>query len=132
VRSILFLEELLNRSGTATVVLPFPEKDFLETSSGGRWIDRWKELRDKVEIKILEDQRPQESELPSAFGKANERVLRIARSYADRLDEEPSPLAVWDQQPGDGPGGTADAVQLWLEEGFKPKIIDITKLKASS
>ena len=29
-------------------------------------------------------------------------------------------LAVWNGQPGDGPGGTADAVQLWRDEGYEP------------
>jgi hypothetical protein len=45
-----------------------------------------------------------------------------------RLDETPIVLAVWDGKKGDGPGGTADAVTLWRDEGFEVDVTDITKI----
>jgi hypothetical protein len=49
-------------------------------------------------------------------------------AFDNALDETPIVIAVWDGRPGDGPGGTADAVALWREEGIEPDVIDITKL----
>jgi len=48
--------------------------------------------------------------------------------HAVARDETPVVIVVWDGRPGDGPGGTADAVALWREDGFTPDVIDITKL----
>ena len=62
--------------------------------------------------------------LPDAFAQANEEVQRRAVEYAKRLDEKPVVLVVWDGQPGDGPGGTADNVELWRFQGVEPLIID--------
>ena len=68
--------------------------------------------------------------LREEIGKLGRRgdVVKVAAGYARSLDEKPVVLAVWDGQPGDGPGGTADAVQLWREEGYEPEIIDTRTL----
>ena len=65
---------------------------------------------------------------PAAFAKANKEILQQAREYARRLDETPVVIAVWDRQPGDGPGGTAEAVELWEAEGFDVDVIDLSAL----
>jgi hypothetical protein len=67
---------------------------------------------------------PAPDQLNDAFDNANRRVFERAAAYARSLDEKPIVLAVWDGQPGDGPGGTAEAVHLWREEGYEPEIID--------
>ena len=59
---------------------------------------------------------------------ANAEVLRRAIEYTRRLDQAPLVVAVWDGLPGDGPGGTADAVELWQLEGHQVDVIDTTKL----
>ena len=74
------------------------------------------------------DSRPPDEQLPQALDQANKAVQRLAVEYARRLDETPVVLAVWDGKPGDGPGGTADAVALWQEEGYAVDVIDITAL----
>ncbi|MEO8136244.1 MAG: tetratricopeptide repeat-containing protein, partial [Betaproteobacteria bacterium] len=128
---LLFLEELARRGLTATIVLPFPEPDFCAVSVGGPWDSRFAKLRETPGIefaKPLQDIRPAEDRLQSAFADANQEVLRRAIEYAGRLDEIPVVIAVWDGQPGDGPGGTAEAVELWRAEGYAVEVIDITKL----
>lgn len=128
---LLFLKALAERGLSATVVLPFPELDFLALSGGGIWDTHYAALRQQAGIEIappLHAQRPTDAELPAAFAAANQEVLRRAIEYAQRLDETPLVIAVWDGQPGDGPGGTAEAVALWQLEGYDVDVIDITRL----
>ena len=37
-------------------------------------------------------------------------------------------LSVWDQRPGDGPGGTADTVLRWRAQGHQVSVIDLEEL----
>jgi hypothetical protein len=123
---ILVLETLAERGLTATVVLPFPRAAFEKTSVGGDWNQRLRALEgnDDFQFESVRTSEPKPDQLPAAFGKANRQVFEKAVAYARSLDEKPIVLAVWDGQPGDGPGGTADAVQLWRDEGYQPEIID--------
>lgn len=130
---LMVLKELAARSLTATVVLPFPAEAFAEVSVGGEpWRRSFNELRNnKTGIEWVApvlDQRPADGAVPQAFGNANVEIQRRAMEYARHLDEQPVVLAVWDGQPGDGPGGTADTVRLWRLEGVEPEIIDIRAL----
>ena len=46
--------------------------------------------------------------------------------------EEPVLLAVWNRElPADGPGGTADAVAFWEQEGREVDVIDLGDLSRS-
>ena len=122
---ILFLETLIERNCGATVVLPFPEADFLAVSGGGRWDERFRDIKSRgVEIRALKDRRPPDDQLNAAFADANKQVQRLAVEYAKGLDEIPVVVAVWNQKSGDGPGGTADAVMLWKEDGYEVAVID--------
>ena len=125
---LIVLEELVRRDLTATVVLPFPEADFVELSVGDKWTERFAKLRQYKRIEFappLKPQRPPDQELPRALADANRQVQRLAMEFARRLDEtQIIVLAVWDGEKGDGPGGTADAVALWRDEGFDVDVID--------
>jgi tetratricopeptide (TPR) repeat protein len=128
---ILVLEELAARGLTATVVLPLPQADFEAISVGGTWNKRLQKLKATPGFEFtrpLLDTVPAPERLTDAFEDANRQVFERAVAYARSLDEKPVVLAVWDGQPGDGPGGTADAVQLWREEGYEPEIIDTRTL----
>jgi len=128
---ILVLEELGKRGLTATVVLPFPQADFEATSVGGTWNERLQTLRAIPGFEFTPpvlDALPAPERLAEAFDKTNRVVFRRAVDYARSLDEKPIVLAAWDGQPGDGPGGTADALQLWRDEGYEPEIIDTRTL----
>ena len=128
---IILLEELVKRDLTATVVLPFPEEEFLALSVGGNWNERYATLRKDKRIEFvaaLKSHAPAAADLTRALADANREVQRLAIKFARRLDETPIVLTVWDGKKGDGPGGTADAVTLWREEGFEPDIIDIATI----
>lgn len=126
---LIVLEELIRSGLTATVVLPMPEADFVALSVGDKWAERFAKLKqDDERIKFgppLRAERPPDRELPRALADANREVQRLAVEFAQRLDETPIVLAVWDGKKGDGPGGTADAVALWKDEGFDVDVIDI-------
>jgi hypothetical protein len=127
---ILVLEALAKRGLSATVVLPFPYTDFEASSVGGDWTRRLEALRKTKGLEFIElrASAPGPDQRDAAFGDANREVFEQAARYAKSLGEQPVVLAVWDGQAGDGPGGTADAVQLWRDEGHEPEIIDPTKL----
>lgn len=130
---LLVLKELIARGLTATVVLPFPEEDFVRESVGDGWRGPYSDARaQKATIEFappLRDAMPARDELGAAFAESNAEVKRRALAYAKALDEEPVVLVVWDgQKLGDGPGGTADTVRLWRQEGVEPIVIDPTAL----
>ena len=75
---------------------------------------------------MLEPEAPEEGQLPAAFDKSNHTIQSMAVKHAQRLDEKPQLLVVWDgKRRGDGSGGTADVVGLWRDEGVEPIVIDI-------
>lgn len=126
---IIFLQEMVRRKVKPIVVMPFPEEDFRQVSVGKAWGGKLDAIRDQLEVVVLESEAPQEHLLPETFSKSNERIFRLAVEHARRLDETPRLLVVWDRKvEGDGPGGTADVVRQWSEEGYQPIVIDITAL----
>lgn len=130
---LLFLDELAGRRMSATVVLPYPESDFLASSVGGNWDAIFARLKAQAGPGLefcppLRDNAPPADALQAALAHANAEVLRRAIEYARRLDQTPLVVAVWDGRPGDGPGGTADAVELWQIEGYQVDVIDATQL----
>jgi class 3 adenylate cyclase len=58
-----------------------------------------------------------------AFEYANRMILGLALLTADRLGSEVCPLAVWDGQPGGGPGGAATTLSLWRSAGLTPTLL---------
>jgi len=134
---MIVLEELVRRDLTATVVLPIPREDFLALSAGGNWNEHFAQLQKNRRIEFLPPLTspcPPAAELTDALIAANREVQRLAMEFSRRLDEEPVILAVWDGKKGDGPGGTADAITLWRDEGYEKylDIIDIAKLGAAA
>jgi len=124
---VLFIEELLARDGHATVFLPFPIDDFARTSVGFGWNGRYKAVLhdDRVTLKILAESLPHEDRQSEAYELCNATIQKAAIEKAQSLGEKPLLLAVWDGKPGDGKGGTADAVQAWRQRGYEVVLIDI-------
>ena len=72
--------------------------------------------------------KPITEHLAYLLAQANREILLQAKEYARRLDETPVVIAVWDGQVGDGPGGTAEAIRLWEEEGIDVDVVQIVEL----
>jgi hypothetical protein len=60
------------------------------------------------------------------FEYANLLLLGLARLRSRALDTELVGLAVWDHNPGDGPGGTAETLKSWRQRGLR--IVEISPL----
>lgn len=131
---LLFLGEVLAINGTATVQLPFPKADFIETSIRDA---KWQEKLDKVlgtdrvhcATPLLEKAPPAGPDQDAAFERCNEAVAQEAERLASLFDDvSPTLLTLWNGAPGDGTGGTAHAVATWKQRGFPHVNIDLSKL----
>jgi tetratricopeptide (TPR) repeat protein len=125
---LLFLEELKKRGGCAQVFLPFPRNAFKRTSVGYGWDDRFDRALEGVEVVELAPEVPPENKLPDAYASCNKKVFETALHKATLLDQEPILITVWNGNPGEGEGGTADAVRAWEDEGHAVDVIDISRL----
>lgn len=123
---ILFLEELLERGGSATVVLPFPLDDFVPISVVD-WEPRLRAILADPRTRVVEirPSRPPDDQLGEAFAACNDRIRDEAWRLARQVDQEPRLMAVWDGRKGDGTGGTADAVEAWERAGLQVERIPL-------
>ena len=118
---ILFLEAMLKR-GHTYIVLPFGVEEFLKTSvditPGGNWVSRFHRALECAEgVQVA-------SGAPSEWGGivfeyANLLLLGLAQLRSRALDTDLVGLALWDRNPGEGPGGTSDTVKSWRQHGLK-------------
>jgi tetratricopeptide (TPR) repeat protein len=125
---ILFLEAMMNR-GHINIVLPFAVEEFVKTSVDivpkGNWrkrFDRVMQCAENVQVA---------SGAPSEWGGivfeyASLLLLGLAQLRARALDTDLVGLAVWDHNPGDGPGGTAETVKSWRQRGIKVVEIELS------
>jgi hypothetical protein len=134
---ILFAEACLARRMRLHVFIPESVSSFLRNSvnfAGAEWQERFFEVvqRPEVEYRIQPDALgppPQIGNPPrniDIYIRNNRWLTYTAIAYGlDRLRL----LSLWNQQPGDGPGGTADMVELVQSfAGIKPVIVDPTTL----
>jgi hypothetical protein len=85
-------------------------------------------LGDNVDVVELSPEVPAEPEQAAAYGACVEKILEAAVKKAQLLDQEPILITVWDGDPGDGAGGTENAVRAWKLEGYELDTIDISTL----
>ena len=128
---LIFHEGLAERGATSHVVLPFAAAAFIRDSvaiaESGDWPARFeKTIAAAAEVVVASDQRL------GAGGASYEYGLRmldgLAGVRADELDTVVRCLAVWDGREGDGPGGTAAAVEHWRAAGRNVDVIDAARL----
>jgi CheY-like chemotaxis protein/tetratricopeptide (TPR) repeat protein len=130
---ILFLEAMLarRRGAEVHVVLPFPPSEYRKTTvdiiPGADWGIRFeKVLKQASDVRMAAEQKLEEGSVPYEY--ANILLHGLAGAHAAQLDAELAPLAVWDGQPGDGPGGTASIVARWRALGLKLEPIDLADI----
>lgn len=120
---ILFLEAMLERGGEINVVLPSAPENFLKTSVDvvpGDWVARYETLLKRAQSVIVSS----DSYVGDvSYAYANLMLFGLAKSRARHIDADVRALAVWDGQPG-ALGGTASAVEMWLERGQGASVVD--------
>jgi class 3 adenylate cyclase len=128
---ILFLEALIENGVEAHIVLPYDKKRFAKDSvtilPGTDWGSRFEQVLARAsEIITASSQRLGEGSM--SFEYTNLVLQGLAHMKARQLETEVVPLAVWDQKPGDGPGGTAGMIELWQSLGLSVEMIDLAKI----
>ena len=130
---ILFQEICIELDIQSTICLPIPIEDYLKESvadSGPDWVERFGRLCQQQDLHILSDF----PDLPpwidntadySVFQRGNIWLLEFAFA---RQNPDVTLIALWDGAVGEGPGGTADMVQLATEHGAKIVILDTREL----
>jgi len=113
---ILFLEALLKREMEYHLVLPLLPEIFRKISvveiGGYTWGDRFdKVLTGAASVTISNGQDC--SINPISLQYANQLLFGMARIRARTIGSSLQGLAVWNEKPGDGPGGVASAVEMW-------------------
>lgn len=129
---ILFLEAMLDRGAEISVVLPYNEEEFIRDSvtivPTGNWRARFdRVLAQAARVITASPQRLELGGISYEFG--SQLVLGLATIRARQLGTDCVPLAVWDEMPGDGLGGTASVVENWIKLGCEPRIINPAKIQ---
>lgn len=129
---ILFHEVLQqDLEGESHVILPCHPDLFVERSvrpGGSTWPERFQRVLKGGNVVCLGDQLVDYKALSFTYG--NMVLHGLAAMKARQLDAALKFVAVWDNQPGQGPGGTADNVKRWRAGGQKVEVIDIADLRA--
>lgn len=128
---ILFLECLRELNVETHVVLPYErdqfQRDSVDIVPGAGWGERYaRQLAGAKEVITASEHRMAEGGMSFEYG-----FLMLdgtAGVRADELDTDLICMALWDGKPGDGPGGTATAVERWRKAGRRPNIIDLAAL----
>ena len=123
---ILFLEAMQAIGGRTHIVLPCHEEQFIQESVaglGGDWVERFRNVvRSADELILASSERLRLGGI--AYDYSNQLLHGLASLRAQQFDADLVCMAVWDGEPGDGPGGTADIVQRWRDAGLAVNIID--------
>jgi class 3 adenylate cyclase/tetratricopeptide (TPR) repeat protein len=129
---ILFLECLSEMGAELDIVLPYHRDQFVQDSvdivPGADWPARFAGVLGRAaQVITASDQRMSGSAVP--FEYAFRFVDGLAALRSDELDTELLCVAVWDGKAGDGPGGTASAVEHWRQVGRRVEIIHLAELQ---
>lgn len=128
---ILFLEAMLNAGAEVSVVLPYNEEDFVRDSVDFIPNSKWRASFERVltrsaRVITASTQRIGTGGISYEF--CSQLLLGLAAIRCRQLDSKLIPLAIWNEQPGDGLGGTASVVENWKKLGYEPEIINLEKI----
>lgn len=126
---ILFAELCLARGASVRLLVALEEPEFLESSvrlPGSSWDDRYFQLKKSCEVWFQPDRIGEAPEGVNVFERNNLWMINTAR-----VEHPPDPLyatLVWDEQSGDGPGGTSHFADQIRHFGGLVEIINPTKM----
>ena len=128
---LLFQQAIQERGGDSHIVLPYDRKQFRKDSvefAGEEWSQLFDEvLENATQLTIASPQRTQGDGV--SYDYANQVVRGLATIHARELrsnNGQPVGLVVWNNQPGDGPGGTASIVNRWRCQEMHVDQIDLS------
>jgi tetratricopeptide (TPR) repeat protein len=129
---ILFAELCIERGAEVWLMLPLPEHEFLNSSvrrCDATWEQRYFDVRDHARVRtfLQPDRLKGPPKGASVFARNNLWIVNTARVEVND-PKRLYALLVWDERPGDGPGGTADCAARVRQLGGRPAIINPTRL----
>lgn len=116
----LIVEELLDRDGEVTAVIPFEADSFLRESvanGGSKWLERFDNCLKRVEVIHATDGEYVGD--PEVFTYASRLAMGLAIVRAQQLCAEVIQLAVWDGQESRERAGTFADIRLWRDHNLK-------------
>ena len=116
----LFLEEMLDRGGSVRVLLPCPQKEFLDyfVVQPDRQYDVRQILNhERAEVVVIENPTVREDVWSDFAPRLRDRAIE----WGKQLDESPLLLALWDGHPS----FLESVIQRWRERDFEVEIIPL-------
>ena len=128
---ILFQEAVHELGGQTYVVLPYDAEQFVADSvdivPGADWPGRFRQvLAHATQVMTASPEKIPTGSV--SYDYANLVLHGQAMVQARRFETSVVGLAVWDGQPGDGPGGTASVVARWQSWKLPVHCIDVSAL----
>jgi class 3 adenylate cyclase len=125
---ILFLEAMLEVGGEVRIVLPYEKAAFVQDSvrvaPGGNWEKRFESVLSRAaSVSVSSHHRVAGGTIEYEYSDLV--LMGVASLFAKRLDTKLVPLAVWNGEAGDGPGGTAWSVETWKNSGVCVEIVSL-------
>jgi len=125
---ILFAESLSRHApAEVSLVLSSPRDNFIETNAAyasADWVERC-QTQMGLAYEVIEASRHQPVRDSLSYQYAQDIMAGLACMKADFLGLDVHPIAVWNGEPGDGHGGTADFVNLWNQRGRQATVIPL-------
>ncbi len=123
---ILFLEAISELGGKTHIVMPLDEEEFVKVSvaeAGEEWVRRYHTVRKNAEEVIVTSE---EKVIMGglSFQYAADVLDGLATMRAREYETGLHHIAVWNELPGGGPGGTCDAVERWKSRGADVHVIN--------
>ena len=128
---ILFLEAMLDTGAEVSVVLPYNEEDFVRDSVDFVPNSKWRARFERVlarSARVITASTQRMGIGGSSYEFCSQLLLGLAAIRCRQLDTTLVPLVIWNETPGDGPGGTASIVENWRKIGYEPEIINLEKI----
>ena len=128
---VLFLEEIRERGGETTIVLPYDadqfERDSVDVVPGEDWSARYRKcIAEARDVFLASDQRIAGGE--ASYEYAVLLIEGLAGVKADELDTELVRLVLWDMKNVGGRGGTAPTIERWRGMGHQVDVIDLAAI----
>jgi class 3 adenylate cyclase len=128
---ILFLEAMIDAGAEVSVVLPYNEEDFVRDSvdiiPNSNWRGRFERVLTRS-TRVITASTQRIGTGGTSYEFCSQLLLGLAAIRCRQLDSTLIPLAVWDEKPGDGPGGTASVVENWRKLGYESEISNLKKI----
>jgi hypothetical protein len=130
---LIFHEVCAELGIPTTVVLPMPREDYCRDSvadGGPDWVERFNRLVNANPPVLLSE----DADLPiwaasiPDYGVFQRGNIFMIEAALIKPNADVTLLALWNGKAGDGPGGTADMVELAKEQGAKTCVVDTDEL----